>query len=69
MTAFDTTIYFKNADGEVSPVRLPATDAALACAHHPHEWARTVDGFAPPRVKVDPEPEGEAASAPWQVAD
>jgi hypothetical protein len=41
------TIFFRNADGEVVPVTLPATDALLACRHHPVEWAATPDGFAP----------------------
>jgi hypothetical protein len=64
MTAFDTTIYFKNSDGEVVPVTLPLSDARLAIGHHPHEWAATPDGFAPPRVRVvAPEPEGALGSA------
>jgi hypothetical protein len=78
MTAFDTTIYFKNSSGEVHPVRLPATDALLACRHHPVEWALTPDGFAPApegfafsagdgrgraSVKVAPEPGDEPGSA------
>jgi hypothetical protein len=33
----DMTVYFKNAAGEVHPVLLPATDARLACGHHPAE--------------------------------
>jgi hypothetical protein len=47
MTTFDTTVYFKNAAGEVCPVLLPRIDALLACRHHPVEWAATPDGFAP----------------------
>jgi len=42
------TVYFKNAEGEVHPVRLPALEAVTACQRHPHEWARTADGFASP---------------------
>ena len=34
------TIYFRNAAGEVHPVRLPAIDAVLVCNRLPHEWSR-----------------------------
>ena len=63
------TIFFRNAAGEVVPVTLPASDARLAVAHHRTEWSATRDGFAPApaSVKVAPEPEDEAASAPSQV--
>jgi hypothetical protein len=63
------TIFFRDADGQVRPVTLPASDARLAVAHHRTEWSATRDGFAPApaSVKVAPEPEDEAASAPSQV--
>jgi hypothetical protein len=37
MTAFDAVAYFRDPAGEVHPVLLPATDARLACGHHPAE--------------------------------
>ena len=40
-------VYFRNAAGEVHPVRLPPVDAVLACHHHPVEWSLTHDGHAP----------------------
>jgi hypothetical protein len=49
------TVYFRNAAGEVHPVRLPAIEAASACGRHPHEWSFTADKFADP-------PEGFVAS-------
>jgi hypothetical protein len=42
------TVYFRNAAGEVHPVRLPAIEAASACGRHPHEWSYSADKFADP---------------------
>jgi hypothetical protein len=42
------TAYFKDAAGEVHPVKLPAVDAVLTCRKHPHEWSLTPDTFAEP---------------------
>jgi hypothetical protein len=33
------TVFFRNAAGEVHPVRLPAIEAASACGRHPHDGA------------------------------
>ncbi len=41
-------VYFKNAAGEVHPVRLPALEAAHATRAHPHEWSLDGKTFAPP---------------------
>lgn len=40
------TVYFRNAAGEVHPVKLPAVDAVLACRKHPHEWSLDGETFA-----------------------
>lgn len=42
------TVYFRNAAGEVHPVRLPTIEAASAVRQHPHEWSFTADKFAEP---------------------
>jgi hypothetical protein len=42
------TVFFRNAAGEVHPVRLPAIEAASACGRHPHEWSYSADKFADP---------------------
>jgi hypothetical protein len=47
-------VYFRNAAGEVHPVKLPAVHAVLTCRKHPHEWSLT-------GVFADP-PEGFVAS-------
>jgi hypothetical protein len=41
------TIYFKNAAGEVHPVRMADGDAVLVCHKHPWEWALMPGSFAP----------------------
>ncbi len=40
--------YFRNAEGAVHEVRLPAIEAVSACQRHPHEWAHTADGHTSP---------------------
>jgi hypothetical protein len=40
------TVFFKNAAGEVHPVRLPAVDAVLVCHRHPWEWSLDGKTFA-----------------------
>jgi hypothetical protein len=53
------TVYFRNAAGEVHPVRLPAVDAVLACRKHPHEWSLRPDTFTePPEGWVGSEGDG-----------
>jgi len=42
------TVFFRNAAGEVHPVRLPAVDAVLTCHKHPHEWSLDGKTFAYP---------------------
>ena len=42
------TIYFRNAAGEVHPVRLPELDAINACRKHPHEWSLDGETFTEP---------------------
>ncbi len=55
----DTVIcYFKNAEGEVHPVRLPSIEAVTACRRHPDAWSRTAAGH----TSV---PEGELDAGSW----
>jgi len=42
------TVYFKNAEGAVSPVKLVPLDANHAVQRRPRHWSRTADGFASP---------------------
>jgi hypothetical protein len=46
MTDTTRTVYFRNAAGEVHPVRMGPVDAVLVCHKHPVEWALTRDGHA-----------------------
>jgi hypothetical protein len=43
-----STVYFRNAAGEVHEVKLPTIEAASACGKHPHEWSYSADKFADP---------------------
>jgi hypothetical protein len=53
-----TTIFFRNAAGEVHPVKLPAIEALSAIRKHPHEWSLTGVFADPPEGFVPSEGNG-----------
>jgi hypothetical protein len=48
------TVHFRNADGRVEPVTLPAPEAVTACHKHPHEWSLDGKTFADPAPAPGP---------------